>query len=684
MTVSSSRRFNKERPCPVCSGSSRDPRGQSTRCYGYLSDDGLYAHCTRAEHAGGIAETPSSNTYAHRLQGECRCGTQHGPGSNIQRSSTNVNRIVVAAFDYQDAAGRLLFQVVRYKPKGFSQRRPNGNGGWIWDLNGIEPVIYRLPELLAADPSQPVFTTEGEKHADILWKLGLVATTFPMGAGKCNLVKDLSALEGRHIVILPDNDPPGRSHGQQVADRVNPVVKSVRVLMLPDLPEKGDIINWLSAGRTGEELMELARKCPEWEPSDTPAQPSDEAVLTITSLESVVKEDVVPVWPKRIFKGKLTIIAGDPGLGKSYATLAIAARVSLGGPWPDGSGDAPLGNVLLVSAEDGLADTVKPRLELLGADMTRIFSLGLTVRKGEAEFSLSLKEHMPQIEQKVHKLQITLLVVDPILALTGKVDTHKSAEVRSVLAPLAAMADRMGCAVLAVMHPNKNSTEGNLLYRISSSLDFAAAARSVMVVGKHPDNQELRVMATVKCNLSAIPQPMLFKFTQEGCFAWEGTTDIDVSQIMATPDREEPSSRVEAKGFLEDILADDAVPAKKVLAEAKECGIAEKTLRRAANEMGVDICRLGQRGHQGGGAWVWRLPPPDKCLDGQTTRPDGDHLNPEHENGSGGHLNNGDLSTKIDEIVKMANPETRDVAILTADPGQQNRVSNAKPEPLEF
>lgn len=169
------------------------------------------------------------------------------------------------------------------------------------------------------------------------------------------------------------------------------------------------------------------------------------------------------------------------------------------------------------------------------------------------------------------------------------------------------MAERTGCAILGVMHPNKNSKEGNLLYRISASLDFAAAARSVMVVARHPDNPEQRVMATVKCNLSAHPQPMAFGFTHDGHFTWQGVTAVDVSQLMVATAREDTPALEDAKQFLRDVLADGAVLAKDVLAEARECGIKEITLRRAAKELGVDIAHLGKRGEKGGGKWTWRL-----------------------------------------------------------------------------
>jgi hypothetical protein len=347
--------------------------------------------------------------------------------------------------------------------------------------------------------------------------------------------------------------------------------------------------------------------------------------------------------------------------------------------------------VLLLSAEDGLADTVKPRLELLGADMSRIDALGLTVSKGEEEVGLSLQEHLSQIEKAIAEKQVVLLIIDPLLAFTGKVDTHKTAEVRGLLSPLATMAERTGCAILGVMHPNKNSHEANLLYRISASLDFAAAARSVMVVAKHPNNPDQRVMATVKCNLSAHPEPLAFGFTHDGHFTWQGVTEVDVSRLMAPVDREDSSALDEAKQFLRDVLAGSDMPAKDVLAEARECSIHEKTLRRAVKDLGIDVARVGEEGRRGGGKWVWRLPLDARDLDGQTPRPTDDHLNAPASDDTQGlrwpsqrddhlnpsvsddHLNqpspDSDSDTKPDKDIKMANPETRDLTILINDDG---------------
>ncbi len=174
---------------------------------------------------------------------------------------------VVATYDYRDANGKLLFQVCRTADKRFFQRRPDGKGCWINGLGGIKPVLYRLPEVLqAVERGETVFIPEGEKDVDNLARLGLAATTSPMGAGKWR--KDYSDwLKDANVVILPDNDGPGRKHAQQVAKSLQEKAKLIKLLELPNLPEKGDVSDWLAAGGTKEELLQLVEDCPEWEPS---------------------------------------------------------------------------------------------------------------------------------------------------------------------------------------------------------------------------------------------------------------------------------------------------------------------------------------------------------------------------------------------------------------------------------
>jgi len=170
----------------------------------------------------------------------------------------------VAHYDYRGADGRLLYQVLRYEPKAFRQRRPGQDGGWIWNLDGVHRVLYRLVELLAADPSDPVFVVEGEKDADRLAREGALATTNPGGAGKWSETYN-PFLQDRHIVILPDSDSAGQRHAHDVAQYLSGVAASLKVLHLPGLPPKGDVSDWLNSGHGFGELRSLAEATPIWE-----------------------------------------------------------------------------------------------------------------------------------------------------------------------------------------------------------------------------------------------------------------------------------------------------------------------------------------------------------------------------------------------------------------------------------
>lgn len=266
-TVEPDRRFTKGSPCPVCGGCDGDRRGQGIRCHGFRSADGEWAHCTRDEHAGNAPLSPKSGTYAHRLRGECKCGRRHGPDEPRSKST------VECTYDYK-VGGKLIHQTVRCRnPKTFKQRQPDGEGGWQWNLKGVKTVLYRLDELRGADPAQPVFVCEGEKDADRLATLGLVATTNPMGAEKWK-DKFSAELKGRDVVILPDNDDSGRRHAGQVARSAHAVARCVKILELGGLPDRGDVSDWLGAGGSAAELVRLAREAAPWEPARDDSAPA--------------------------------------------------------------------------------------------------------------------------------------------------------------------------------------------------------------------------------------------------------------------------------------------------------------------------------------------------------------------------------------------------------------------------
>jgi hypothetical protein len=173
---------------------------------------------------------------------------------------------IVAEYDYRDQSGHLLFQTVRYVPKDFRQRRPDGKGGWAWNLDGVPRVLYRLPELLVAPPEQPAFIVVGEKDVDRLCGLGLVATCSPMGAGKGKWRRGIHTepLQGRIVYVIPDNDDPGRQHAAAVLASLQCVARSAVLVELPGLPPKGDVSDWLNVnGDDKERLLGLCRQAAE-------------------------------------------------------------------------------------------------------------------------------------------------------------------------------------------------------------------------------------------------------------------------------------------------------------------------------------------------------------------------------------------------------------------------------------
>ena len=172
---------------------------------------------------------------------------------------------IVKVYDYVDETGKkVVHQTVRFEPKNFKQRRSDGNGGYVWDLTGIKPVIYRLPEVMKAET---VFILEGEKDCDNLTENGLTATTAPMGAGKWRPHYN-KHFTGKKVVIIPDNDLPGQAHGENIAQNLSEIATSIKVVKLPNLNEKGDVSDFLGAGHTVADLLKIVEETPPWQPSD--------------------------------------------------------------------------------------------------------------------------------------------------------------------------------------------------------------------------------------------------------------------------------------------------------------------------------------------------------------------------------------------------------------------------------
>jgi putative DNA primase/helicase len=233
----------------------------------------------------------------------------------------------------------------------------------------------------------------------------------------------------------------------------------------------------------------------------------------------VQPEKLIWVWPGRIPEGKLVLLGGPPGLGKSQLTAFMAATISNGGDWPCSEGSTAVGNVIFMSAEDGIEDTIVPRLIAAGANLDRVYIVASATKPdGTGRKTFSLKTDVDLLEAKANQIRdVRLIVVDPISAYMGGSDGNGNVETREVLEPLAEMANRLHIAVVAVTHLNKGGGGGGnqtALNRFSGSIAFIAAARAAFAVLEDPENDERRFLLQAKNNLGPKCKGLVFRMEQ--------------------------------------------------------------------------------------------------------------------------------------------------------------------------
>lgn len=310
--------------------------------------------------------------------------------------------------------------------------------------------------------------------------------------------------------------------------------------------------------------------------------------------------DVAPIkvswlWYPYIPAGKITLIQGDPGEGKTTFVLALAALLTNGKPMPEAteSESTEPCTVIYQTAEDGLADTIKPRLEDVGANCKRVVVID------EAECPLSLSDS--RIEKAIVETNAKLLILDPLQAYLGvDVDMHRANEVRPIFKALSIVAERTGCAIVIIGHMNKMSGIKGL-YRGLGSIDIAAAVRSILLVGRDKDNPNTRVMAHLKSSLAPEGKPIAFQLDEEG-FRWVGAYEIDIDDLLnGTRSEREPTKETQAVSLILEMLRDGIVPCTDVYARLSEHGIGRRTAENAKQSAGV-------RAFKKGAAWYWALP----------------------------------------------------------------------------
>lgn len=333
------------------------------------------------------------------------------------------------------------------------------------------------------------------------------------------------------------------------------------------------------------------------------------------------------LWDGWLAAGKLHILAGAPGTGKTTLALALAAALTTRGYWPDGSRVRTVGNVLIWSGEDDPTDTLAPRLLACGADMRRVHFVG-SVRDGDDHRPFDPASHMPELSDAATRVgNVRLLICDPVVsAVTG--DSHKNTEVRRALQPLVDLGHEINAAILGISHFSKGSQGRDPTERVAGSLAFGALARVVLAAAKVQDGDEenagRRILARTKSNIGPddgghyydLDQIELHQFP--GVWAsrvlWGEEIEGSAREILAAADAAPAShgtEQVDAKQFLMDLLALGPVPTKAIRADADGAGYSWATIRRAQKAIGVEAIKDG---FGKGGQWMWRLPDATKAL----------------------------------------------------------------------
>lgn len=530
------------------------------------------------------------------------------------RSALDAGYKAQALHTYRSADGSPSFYRIRLRNPATGEKwiRPMRPGPAGFELG--EPaappsgkLLYRLADL-AACPLARVWIVEGERCADALAEFGILATT--SGGADSADAADWSTLRGRSVVIWPDNDPAGRGYGERVAGALAGIARDVRTIDAAALrlADKGDVVDWLQAH------PEATREAVEALAGGGVVQSGSPKPYIVRRLADVVPRPVRWLWPGRIACGKVTIIAGNPGLGKSQLTASLAGIVSTGGLWPVDRTRSERGSVVLLNAEDAADDTIRPRLDAAGADVSRCYILDamrVEGADGPERRMFSLREDAGRLRELLADIgDVRLVIVDPISAYLEGVDSHRNAEVRSLLAPLADVAEGSGAAVVLVSHLSKGGGSEALL-RVNGSLAFVAAARAAYMVARDPDDADRRLFLPLKNNIGTDTTGFAFKIegatvgvNETSRVVWDSEhATVPADEALASGTADDRSEAADAADWLASFLADGPKKQNDCVKAGQREGYSPKMLRTARNRIGATSRKVGFTG-----CWEWELP----------------------------------------------------------------------------
>ena len=474
-----------------------------------------------------------------------------------------------------------------------------------------EPVtVEKLRAALAVVPSDSY---------DLWVKLGLALHAELGDAGK-ELFVEWSARSAKY------EEKQCSDKWDELSSKARGKVTGPTILWEADLASPG----WRGGApeQTIQQQQQHKRAKPEWEP-------------VMVCVADVPPQEVVWLWRGRIARGKLTIIGGHPGISKSTLTIDMAARVTVGGPWPCGDGVAPKGSVVMLTSEDDVGDTIHPRLAAAGADVHRVHVLrGMKKQgSGSGRRGFDLTSDVAALEAVVRELgDVVMVIIDPVTAYMGKpgkLDSHRVTDVRAMLEPLQDVAARCGAAVIGINHLSKGGS-AEALMRFLGSVGMVATSRASYLVARDKENPDRRLFLPAKNNLGDDRTGFAFKVAMKPtgyekppyavAVEWEQeTVSITADEALAAEAKDADGRRSEgaetAKKVISEMLRDGPRAAIEFEQRARDLSISEKSMRTAKRALGVRTTKKGK------GGWEWYLPKQaQRALPMATGGPGGDDV----------------------------------------------------------
>ena len=472
-------------------------------------------------------------------------------------------------------------------------------------VSGSEIRLSVHPRTLKVlrDVAYPLWATEGEKKGAALVSHGAV-TVVVQGTGCWNVPRDWEDIKlyGREVVIAFDADVMANPNVLGELEKLSEFLRGSRGAKVKYLnwPEKyrgtkTGVDDVLGAGEASlQEIHGWAQDAPD-----------EKAAPVGIALSDLTVEYIRWLWRNRFPRGKVSVLDGDPGTGKSLILVDLAARVTSGTPMPDGE-EVERAGAVLVCAEDDAADTILPRFLAAGGDPTRARVIG-------SEKPFVIPEDLDKLERAINQVGASFVAIDPVMSfLSDEINSNRDQDVRRALQPLVDIAKRTGAAVVICRHLNKSSSGGQPIYRGQGSIGFIGIVRSGLMVGAHPEMDDTYILAGQKSNLSKPPESLAYSIAatppdyEVPRISWLGASEVTAREMNSTPDDEGERDRLaEAKEFLRDVLRAGPVGSKQIKKEASEADISWRTVERAKSALKVQSARDGE-----GGRWVWVLDAP--------------------------------------------------------------------------